>query len=353
MTYRSFAILIAAALPAAASIQGDSSRGATLFEQQKCATCHAVSGAGGKTGPDLGKMAGKPFTPSTLVADLWNHAPAMWPAMDAAGIANPKLNAQQSADLFAFLYLARFSGGPGDAARGRKVFIAKSCAECHNITSANASGGAAVMKWESLVDSIELARQMWVHSPQMRQAATDMKMKFPDMSAREMADMIVYLQSLPQTKALTAKFAPASAETGETLFNAKGCAGCHQGSNALPKAGTFKSVADFAAAMWNHSAAMRQGTQLRPEEMTRLVGYLFSMQFEKPAGDAARGERLLQAKSCNGCHKTAPKAATAYEMISAVWVHGPTMTRQTVEKKAAWPKLSEAEMADLMAALRK
>ena len=79
MTYRSFAILIAAALPAAASIQGDSSRGATLFEQQKCATCHAVSGAGGKTGPDLGKMAGKPFTPSTLVADLWNHAPAMWP----------------------------------------------------------------------------------------------------------------------------------------------------------------------------------------------------------------------------------------------------------------------------------
>jgi len=105
--------------------------------------------------------------------------------------------------------------------------------------------------------------------------------------------------------------------------------------------------------MWNHSAAMRLSSPLRPEEMTRLVGYLFSKQFEKVAGDAARGERLLLAKTCNGCHKTAPKASTAYEMISAVWVHGPTMKRQTAEKKAAWPKFSEAEMADLMAVLRK
>lgn len=353
MKLRNLIILLAAALPAAASIQGDASRGAVLFEQQKCVNCHAVSGSGGKPGPDLGKLAGKQFTPVTLLTDLWNHAPAMWQAMEAAGVANPKLNAQQSADIFAYLYLARYSGGTGDAAKGRKVFIAKGCAECHNITSTNASGGAAVMKWESIVDGIELARQMWVHAPQMRQAAADQGVKFQNISAAEMTDMIAYLKSLPQTKGLTAKFAPASAETGETLFTVKGCVGCHQGSKALPKPGSFKSMADFAAAMWNHSSAMRQASTMRPEEMTRLVGYLFSKQFDKLPGDASRGERLLQAKACNSCHKTAPKASTPYEMISAVWVHGPAMKKESAAGKAAWPKLSEAEMADLMAVLRK
>jgi len=346
-------ILIAAALPAAAAIQGDSTRGAVLFEQQKCAACHSINGEGGRSGPDLAKLPGKRFSPVTLVADLWNHAPAMWTAMGAAGIENPKLTPQQSADLFAYLYVARFGGGPGDAGRGRKVFVSKGCAECHNITSPNSSGGAAVAKWESLVDVIELSRQLWVHSPEMRQAAADRGMKFREISTREMADMIAYLKSLPQTRPLQAKFAPASAETGETLFQVKGCAGCHKDASALVRGAAFSSAADFAVGMWNHSASMKKAAILRPEEMTRLVGFLFAKQFERMTGDASRGEHLLQAKDCNSCHKTAPSASTAYEMISAVWVHGPAMKKASAEKKAVWPKLSEAEMADLMAVLRK
>lgn len=209
------------------------------------------------------------------------------------------------------------------------------------------------MKWESIVDSIELARQMWVHAPQMRQTAAERGVKFHDISAAEMGEVIAYLKSLPQTKGLTAKFAPASAETGETLFTVKGCVSCHQGSRTLPKQGSFKSMAGFAAAMWNHSAAMRQTSIIRPEEMTRLVGYLFSKQFDQLPGNASRGERLLKSKGCNGCHRKAPKASTPYEMISAVWVHGPAMKKQAAAGKAGWPKLSESEMADLMAALRK
>lgn len=351
--YHTIAIVIAAALPAAAAIQGDSTRGAILFQQQKCVNCHAISGAGGKTGPDLAKLPSKPFSPVTLVSDLWNHAPAMWNAMAGAGIENPKLNAQQSADLFAYLYLARFGGSPGDANRGRKVFISKGCADCHNITSANNSGGPAVMKWESLVDVIELSRQLWIHSPQMRQAAAAQKIKFQNISTPEMADMIAYLKSLPQTKPLQSKFAPASAETGERLFEVKGCAGCHRDVTALTKGTVFKSAADFATAMWNHSASMKQTSIIRPEEMTRLVGFLFSKQFERLPGDASRGEHLLRTKTCNGCHKTAPKASTPYEMISAVWIHGPAMKKASADKQAAWPKLSESEMADLMAVLRK
>lgn len=353
MSQQCLVFLIAAALPAAASIQGDSTRGASVFEQQKCATCHPIGGVSRGSGPDLSKMAGKAFTPVTLVAGLWNHAPAMWTAMASADVAAPKLTPQQSADLFAYLFVTRFGGGPGNSVRGRKTFVSKSCAECHNITSPGATGAAAVMKWESLVDVIELSRQLWMHSPQMRQAAAAKGVKFQDISAHEMADMLAYLKSLPQTKSLQTKLAPASAETGETLFKVKGCAGCHQGANALPKGGTFKSAADFATSMWNHSAAMKQLAELRPEEMTRLVGFLFSKQFEQIQGDASRGEHLLNAKTCNGCHKKSPKASTPYEMISAVWVHGPAMKKASAAKKASWPKLTEAEVSDLMAALRK
>ena len=33
--------------------------------------------------------------------------------------------------------------------------------------------------------------------------------------------------------------------------------------------------------------------------------------------------------------------------------HGPAMKKASAEKQAAWPKLTESEMADLMAALRR
>lgn len=38
--------------------QSDAPRGATLFKQ-RCATCHAISGTGGKMGPDLTGVAGR------------------------------------------------------------------------------------------------------------------------------------------------------------------------------------------------------------------------------------------------------------------------------------------------------
>ena len=38
-------------------------------------------GGGGKIGPDLGRIIDRGFTPASLAATMWNHAPAMWHAM--------------------------------------------------------------------------------------------------------------------------------------------------------------------------------------------------------------------------------------------------------------------------------
>jgi len=338
---------------------GDSEKGAALFKSQNCVTCHSINGEGGKSAPDLGKRSSRGYTPSDLTALMWNHAPQMWTAMDAAGIARPKLNSSQAADLFAFFFAARFFEHQGDAGRGRKAFAEKGCAECHNISSTNAGGGPAVMKWESVADPIELSRQMWNHSAKMRESMKAKSIKVPELTPAEMNDITVYLQNLPATRNLKTHFSPASPETGEMLFQVKGCAGCHKDVTALAKPGGFRTASDFAASMWNHSAKMQVKSELRPEEMKRLVGYLWALQFAAEGGTAARGAKVFEAKGCINCHgKGAERVlalgdrANSYEMISVLWGHGPEMRKQMTAKGVTWPRFQNTEMVDLLAYLR-
>lgn len=338
-------------LAASAVIPGDAKLGAEIFQSQKCVTCHNVNGEGGKTAPDLGHKAGRGFLPSDLAALMWNHAPAMWSAMDKAGIEKPKLNQEQAANLFAYFYAARYFDQPGDAGRGRRLFVSKGCSGCHNLSSGGT--GQSVTNWHSVADPIELSRQMWNHSGKMREAMASSKTPFPTLTGAEMNDLIVYLQNLPQTKNLKPEFSPASAETGETLFRVKGCAGCHKDVADLSKKSGFRSPAEFASAMWNHSANMGQTpTELRPEEMRRLVGYLWAVQTTVETGNAAAGKKLFAAKGCQGCHgEAAPLKGdvNAYNIVSALWAHGPEMLKQMQGKKTAWPRFTGEEMKNLLA----
>lgn len=346
------AVSLCTCVVSAATLAGDSKAGAQLFTTQKCNTCHSVQGQGGTTAPDLGKRGSRGYTPVDMAALMWNHAPQMWSAMDKAGIAKPKLTPEMAADLFAYFYAARYFDAAGDAGRGRKLFVSKGCSDCHNVTGANSGGGTPVMKWESVADPIELARQMWNHAPQMREAMSKKKMSTPQLTAAEMNDIIVYLQNLPQTKNLKPEFAPASAETGETLFKAKGCTTCHKEASALAKKSTVRTTADLASAMWNHAAQMGPAqASLRPEEMTRLVGYIWALQFADHGGNADRGKKVFTDKGCSGCHAQGVPVkppVDAYKVVSALWTHGPDMQKQMMSKKVTWPRFDGSQMADLL-----
>jgi mono/diheme cytochrome c family protein len=357
---RIFLALVAGAVVSqAAVLVGDSSRGAALFKSQNCETCHSVNGEGGKMAPDLGKRSSRGYSPSDLAALMWNHAPQMWSAMEKANLTKPKLDSQQSADLFAFFFAARYFEKKGDAGRGRQLFVSKGCAECHNITSTNGLGGTPVMKWASVTDPIELARQMWNHSPKMRDTMNAKGMKMPILTALEMNDISVYLQNLPQTKNLKPEFAPASPATGEVLFTAKGCIGCHVGDNSLAKKSSMRTAGEFAASMWNHSSRMKQQSELLPEEMRRLVGYIWALQFTNDDGLAARGQKVFESRGCATCHDKgqAPKLAmgdraNSYEMISVLWGHGPSMQKQMASQGIKWPRFENTDMSDLLAYLK-
>ena len=167
-------VLVAALSIAQAAVEpvisGDSSRGKKIFEEEQCIRCHSVNGRGGKMGADFSVVVGRSYTPAHLASTMWNHAPVMWGAMDAAGIKRPKLSAGDAADLFAYFYSTRFFDKPGDPARGKAAFAEKHCLDCHGLHASHGENAPPIAKWESLADPVVMVQQMWNHSSHMQDA---------------------------------------------------------------------------------------------------------------------------------------------------------------------------------------
>lgn len=82
------------------------------------------------------------------------------------------------------------------------------------------------------------------------------------------------------------------------------------------------------------------------------------------APDAGRGRTVFESKQCARCHLAQPgpggapgldeirRPQGAWELAGRLWNHAPAMFTALRQEKLAWPKLSEDEMADLMAYLR-
>ncbi len=358
------AVLIAAGMALAADEgAGDARRGEQLFQTERCIQCHTVNGKGGGLAPDLGTHVGRDFTPTIMASLMWNHAPEMWAAMRAQGVAPPTLTPDQAADLFAYFVSARYFEKPGDAGRGKQAMLALHCFECHGITQTNAAGAPPVVKWESLADPVVLVQQMWNHGAGMRQAYAERKLRWQPITSQQLTDVVVYLQNLPETRHLATEFQFPPSNTGAELFRSKGCEGCHKGPMALEQRLRNLSLTGIAAAMWNHQPNMRQPpVTLSQEEMRQLLGYLWAQQRFGAQGDARHGQKVFSDKGCAGCHNDstsgAPKLGKTPEgysditMVSVLWQHGPAMLDRMKQRNLPWPRFTATQMADLIAYLR-
>ena len=101
-------LLVSAPAAHAAGLSADSARGERLFQTLSCIQCHSVNGTGGTAAPDLGRIMDRGFTPASLAATMWNHAPTMWASMREHQITAGELDQQGAQDLMAFFYAARF-----------------------------------------------------------------------------------------------------------------------------------------------------------------------------------------------------------------------------------------------------
>ncbi|HEY2018183.1 MAG TPA: c-type cytochrome [Bryobacteraceae bacterium] len=344
-------------------IPGDSVRGAKLFEDERCIQCHSVNGRGGKVGVDLSRTVPRNYTPAYLASSMWNHAPVMWAAMEGVGMEKPKLTPEGAADLFAYFCSSRFFEKPGDPGRGRQSFDSKKCGVCHGVTESRGEGAPAIAKWESLGDPILLVQQMWNHSYLMRLAFARRKIEWQTLTTDDLADILSYLRSLPETAHLQARFSNTSGQGGDRIFQAKGCANCHVGPLALDNRLHNMTLTEIAVDMWNHAPRMMQPPPtLSQEEMRQLLSYLWMRQFVYPGGNIAAGKQVFQQRHCADCHVSGKHGApqlpgqarkfSEVAIIGALWHHGPQMLRRMKEAGIAWPRFANAqEVGDLIAYL--
>lgn len=204
---RTLFVLIVSALGAqAADFTADSARGERLFETLSCVQCHSVNGKGGTTAPDLGLRIDRDFTPASLAATMWNHAPTMWAAMRDRNVQAGDLSEQGADDLFAYFYSARFFDKPGDAARGKRLFSSKHCAECHGLSEPKLAEAKPVSQWESIGHPMALVDAMWNHAATMHEEFARSKLPWAELTPQELADMLVYLRNLPTERGASASF---------------------------------------------------------------------------------------------------------------------------------------------------
>ena len=343
-----------------ASLAADSTRGAKLFETLACIQCHSVNGKGGKVAPDLGQLVDRNFTPATLAATMWNHAPAMWAAMKDRDIQAGDLDEQGAADLFAYFYATRFFERPGDAGRGKRVFTER-CANCHGLTGSVRPLVKPVSQWGVLTDPVALAEAMWNHRSRMLEEAGDNRTRWPELSAQDLGDVLVYLRNLPSAPRKPAVFTIGAGNDGEAAFTSDGCSGCHRSGSALASRIKGQTLTEIAAAMWNHAPRMAAAgaklVKLEPGEMRALLGYLWAEKFFEDSGNPVTGRRVFAAKHCASCHENpstgAPNLAgrsfSGVTMVSALWHHGPRMLNDMSAKGIAWPRFEGAQMSNLIA----
>jgi cytochrome c2 len=354
-------LLVTAIAGQAADYLADSVRGRQLFETLSCVQCHSVNGKGGSIGPDLGRIVDRGFTPASLAATMWNHAPKMWAAMRQQNVRAGVLNERDAANLFAYFYSTRFFETPGDAARGKRAFAARGCSNCHGLKEGLLPRVKPVSQWESLADPVALTEAMWNHAPTMLAEATLKHESWPRLTAQDLSDILVYLRHLPFPPSKPPSFQIGTDADGEAVFRARGCAGCHPSVSELSARTRGKTLTEVAAAMWNHEPIMSKAgatpTRFAPDEMKDLLGYLWAQQFFQDAGIPAAGRRVFVSKKCVSCHDKgkAPKLAgggfNGASMVSALWRHGPSMLGEMQKGHVAWPRFEGSQMADLIAYL--
>jgi cytochrome c2 len=353
-------------LCAASAVSADSARGAQVFELQGCIQCHALNGVGPTTGPDLGRVADRGFTPASLAATMWNHAPQMWAESKLRNAARPAMSEQQAADLFAFFYSLRFFEEPGDAARGKALFDQKKCSTCHGVDTSRAAGVKSISDWTAPGDPLELVETMWNHSSAMQDEMAKNHIRIPQLKGQDLADLLIYARRASGRARTKPVLQVASSDEGKKLFEAKGCNKCHGNvSHFLSSDLHTETLTNIAADMWNHGTDMSlTQTKFAPGEMRQIAGYIWYARAIEGAGEEGRGAQVFAAKKCTVCHDDPKSGApdlggltstgryfSGATMISALTQHGPAMLDKMIEKHLAWPHFSAEDMSGLIAYL--
>jgi len=260
----------------------------------------------------------------------------------------------------------------GNPKRGRDVFVEKGCLSCHSVRGAGGQRApdlAAVLVERGV---FAIGAGMWSHAPQMRVAMEEKGKGFPELSEREVADLLAYLVFIGFLGE------PGDAASGKILFATKGCGHCHfyGGGGDAPSVKDLSRGAPpigIAGALWNHCSEAQSGEEwvmISEREMADIISFLSG---QLPAeglwaapGNPVEGRVLFESKGCAACHLPARDGAapsgrdlsrggwytSATGMAASMWNHKPAMTKAQREGGGGpLVKVRATEMADILSYL--
>jgi mono/diheme cytochrome c family protein len=268
----------------------------------------------------------------------------------------------------------------GDPARGRRVYVQKSCVDCHAVMGRGGKIGpdlATVGKGRS---HNRLVAKLWDHLPLMADRYHEEGLAWPTINPGEMEDLSVYLFYLNFFDR------PGDFGKGKKAFADKLCITCHsiggQGARvgpALDSFGANSSPLKIVSRMWSHGPTMVRSQKERKMKVPRFEGaqvadilaYLQGASLEPVArepllmpGDPGRGRAVFAYKQCGLCHPVAGEGAgtgpdlarmdmrySVSEYAGILWNHGPMIWEALLEQGAAIQPFTSEEMSDLLAYL--
>jgi len=335
----------------------DARNGALVLEQQGCQQCHAVRGQGlghetPQVAPDLAGRLAPTYGPHTLASALWNHTPAMWAELSARGIAPPNATESDWKDLFAYLYSLQFSEPSGEVGRGKQVLESKRCTGCHSLSKTPTGRGPSVTDWAHVDDPVVLVDHLWKHAAAMKTTFARNKVEWKTLKGQDLMDITAYAQNL-QSLVPNLQISLPPPETGKPLFDAN-CGVCHQDFLSLAMKLRNQTRMDIAARIWNHQQKMTKLHMLGPEDMGKILAYVWQLQFDGPPGNRALGQKAFIDKGCVECHQRPLNGEghiSAFSFVTAGWGPARQAHQRMLTGGVPWPSLSPADVSNLVAYL--
>jgi len=255
--------------------EGDPERGEAVLTTKGCKGCHTTNEGKLWIGPDLARWSAS-VNPILFAQLLWNHGPAMENAMKERGIAWPRLETQELADLMAYLRSVgteprRPASLPGDPAVGR-AFFRSYCQQCHQAEGRGGSVGPELGAVGGKPRTLSaLAASLWNHSPAMSERMKELGVKRPSFTETEMAHVIAYLFAIGYFEGRGER------ASGKEVYD-RSCLHCHGDSGqgdigpSLRTLGGRINATFMSSTLWNHGPRMYQEMKTRGRSWPVLQG---------------------------------------------------------------------------------
>jgi mono/diheme cytochrome c family protein len=103
---------------------------------------------------------------------------------------------------------------------------------------------------------------------------------------------------------------------------------------------------------------------LSGQELADLLAHLYVSRYFEASGSPRRGQELVRAKGCLGCHTVGGKGGTGggdfakstvvgtpAGLVAGMWNHAAYMEAQAEKRQIAWPTVTGKELGDIAAYL--